>query len=373
MPIRRGIAILLLLSGVTVLGFICIHIAWDKQSPQAFHYDSAQRNGTCRVLPWSVDYIIPNELNHAFSVVTQPSIPRAYSVGYETFFRHHPSATLYIISNVESVDRSFERNGFRVVLVPLDLQLIMDQLLEALPSMKATVFDTDVWRNQIVPYMMAHPMVLSDFIRLAMLYMYGGSWIDADAIYLRPFAFRNALPCHDRIIVGQPYVQCDDSNVVHIPFNGSMPVRPGRSFYVTNGIMGGWERHHPFIRKALLRMPTAFVDTLTALGGILLVDTLVHTALTDPGPTDLLVDEWPNLYDIDQLFGFFNVDEFAERWHGNVPDMIDDLARRRVYSVQIMSGTYEKASLMQDAFADGSLYATLWLRNCVFSCHEPIQ
>jgi len=67
-----------------------------------------------------VDLPMPNDINHAFSMVVTRNkpIPRPYLMGLETFFKHNPNMTLYVYGDIGEIDPRFVQGGFKMVLVP---------------------------------------------------------------------------------------------------------------------------------------------------------------------------------------------------------------------------------------------------------------
>jgi len=221
--------------------------------------------------------------------------------------------------------------------------------------------------------------MMADFLRISLLYLYGGSWIDADAIYMRPLTLRNGIPCHQKIDPDAPsWIQCDGSGGMY-PFDRHRQIIAGQTFYCTNGILGGFEKGHPFLRKALLRMAYAERTSrgfalpyrYVMLGGHLFVDMLVNsTAPEIHHPLKLSFSEWPNMYSLERLFGFFFLFELEAQFSNNVERMVKELEDRQVFSVQVYGGNARDPAIMRALFAEGTTYGTLWRRNCVFSCKE---
>uniref|UniRef100_A0A0D6R0W3 Alpha 1,4-glycosyltransferase domain-containing protein n=1 Tax=Araucaria cunninghamii TaxID=56994 RepID=A0A0D6R0W3_ARACU len=111
----------------------------------------------------------------------------------ESVFRWHPDACLLVISRtLDSVEgsqifRPFADRGFRVMAAAPDLGF----LFKGTPA--------EAWLRSVAegatdPGEIPFPQNLSNILRLAALYKYGGIYIDSDVILLRRFArLRNAI------------------------------------------------------------------------------------------------------------------------------------------------------------------------------------
>ena len=335
-------------------------------------------NKPCKLNPRLSNYPIDPKINHAFSVVTNSKLPRAYNMGYETFFYNNPNATLYIIGSPSNIDPRFEKHGFKIVMMPLEIKTIITKLLEEIPELDVLVFNTAEWTNHLLPNINSTPMAYADFMRISLLYLYGGTWIDADAIYLKAFTFKNAIPCHQKIDYDAPsWLQCDDDGN-SLAYDRKRPYIKDQTFYCTNGILGGFDPGHPFLKKVLKRISIAHQLAKSsylrfALGGHLFVDALSNTSLR-PHPLRVQLDEWPNLYDLDRMFGFFWIADLSSKFPNDANltrKMIDDVYQREVYSIQIYGANAFNDQAMINLFENGSFHHQLWMRNCIFSCQEP--
>lgn len=112
----------------------------------------------------------------------------------ESLFKSHPEACLVIVSNSLDSDtgrthilKPFVTNGFRVIAIAPDFNYIF----------KDTHAET--WFNRLMegnvnPGEVSLGQNLSNLLRLALLYKYGGTYIDADVMVLRSFSkLRNTI------------------------------------------------------------------------------------------------------------------------------------------------------------------------------------
>lgn len=113
----------------------------------------------------------------------------------ETLFRWHPDACVLIASDtMDSPDGAtklspFADRGFRVAALSPDLA----HLLAGTP---AEPWLASVRRGEVSPGSVPLGQNLSNLLRLALLYKYGGVYLDADVVVLRPFmelGARNAI------------------------------------------------------------------------------------------------------------------------------------------------------------------------------------
>jgi len=331
-----------------------------------------------------VDLPMPNDINHAFSMVLTQSkpIPRPYLMGLETFFKHNPNMTLYVYGDVGEIDPRFVQRGFKMVLVPLNLTDLMEKLVVEIPEMRS-IFTDKSW-IAMTSYMKSTIMSMADFVRLALLFLHGGTWFDADSLVLRSFTWRNALPCFRFVWVrDQPVVFCTPERTVK---NVSIKVKsqlflPPNSLNCANGILGGFAKKHPFIRRALLGILHAWKMVPKSLkpnvfGTHLLIETLIETNNNNTynDKDRLSLFEWPNIYYASRMFGD-DIDPARqlEKHQGNVSAVLADLEQRKVWTMHIYSRNFEGTKPDNHTlFASNGLMWQLWHRNCIFSCNETL-
>ena len=329
-----------------------------------------------------IDLPMPRDINHAFSMVVTRGkpIPRAYLMTFETFFKHNPSMTLYIYGDVAEIDPRFAERGFKLVLVPLNLTDLIEKLVVEIPDIKWRVFEDKAW-TALYEFMHANLMVMADFVRLSLVFLHGGSWLDADGLVLRPFTWRNALPCFHYVWTKhQLMVMCTEERTVKAIYHKSNYV-PTHGLNCANSPLGGFAKKHPFIRKALLGMARAWkmVDVglkLNVLGTHLLMDTLIYTNnnATKYEKYRISLFEWPNIYYATRMLGD-DVDPGAQlKLHkGNVSTVLADLEQRKVWTMHIYNWHYKSADGMRKLFSPEGFMWPLWQKNCIFSCDEALS
>jgi len=334
-----------------------------------------------------VDLPMPKDINHAFSMVLTRNkpIPRAYLMGLETFFKNNPNMTLYVYGDVAEIDPRFVEGGYKLVLVHLNLTDLMEKLVAEIPDM-TSVFTHQTW-EPIVLFMKSKIMVMADFVRLSLLYLHGGTWFDADSLVLRPFTWRNALPCfQDAWVKDQLVVLCTPERTVkNIYFKTETErdfILPENSLNCANTILGGFAKKHPFIRRALLGMQHAWETVPPPLkpnvfGTHLLIETLIATNNNNSFevPNRLSLFEWPNIYSASRMMGDeWDPSHQLEIHNGSVFAVLADLEQRKVWTMHIYSWNSGegKKSNMRKLFARQTFMWHLWHRNCIFSCNEPL-
>jgi len=258
----------------------------------------------------------------------------------------------------------------------------MEKLVVEIPE-RRSIFADESWKG-IVDYMKSTIMSMADFVRLSLLFLHGGTWFDADSLVLRPFTWRNALPCFYFVWVrDQPVVLCTPERTVkNVYFKAESQYRlPTNSLNCANGILGGFAMKHPFLRRALLGMLHAWKTVPPSLkanvfGTHLLIETLIETNNnnTHKDKDRLSLFEWPNIYYASRMFGD-DVDPARQlEKHGrNVSAVLADLERRKVWTMHIYSRNFEgKRPRTPTLFASHSFMWHLWHRNCIFSCNERL-
>jgi len=106
--------------------------------------------GPCRFLSQDEgDFETPEGLNHALTAVFKKnnSVPRLYLMSFESFFKHHPNSTLYILGDLDVIDERFEQNGFKVKLIRLNLTDLLGKVSTVLPEFEQRVVKSPRWNH----------------------------------------------------------------------------------------------------------------------------------------------------------------------------------------------------------------------------------
>jgi len=267
------------------------------------------------------------------------------------------------------------------------------------------LFETREWRDIQVLFE-KKIMVLSDFVRLGLLYLYGGTWFDADSLIIRSFNFRNAVPCFRYLWArNQEWVQCGKfTKLPMFPFDPHLQFIDENGFSCANGFVGGFTQRHPFMRVQLLRIAIAFRSVVpdmlnNILGAHLITNVLQNTHLESqpnnsganksqlnseiellPGeeetvksfsrhPLKLSLDEWPNIYPADRLLGD-NADpkSLIRKHFNNTTKILEELSRKQAITVHIFNWHYNSPESMQTLLANDTYFYHLWKENCLYSC-----
>ncbi|XP_072986249.1 uncharacterized protein At4g19900 [Typha latifolia] len=173
------------------------------------------------------------------------SPPWTYGVrhqrGLESLLRHHRDACVVMLSETMELDffRDFAKDGFRVAVAMPNL----DELLEGTPThIFATVwFEWRKTRHYSIHY--------SELIRLAVLYKYGGIYLDSDVIVLNHL---NSL---------QNSVGIEEQIAGNSTFSGAVMV---------------FSKHSPFLMECLKEFHSTYDDTLLKWNGADLMTRVIN-------------------------------------------------------------------------------------------------
>ena len=359
-------------------------------------YDPRNPLKPCQLSP-IVDEDVEAERRLAFTMVLSDDgeMPRLYHMCIESFFKHHPSWTLRIIGNLKHIDKRFAEHGFKIEVYPLNLTSVLEMIVEDLPEFESLVLRSDKW-----PALRAHILkertVLSDLLRYALLYRFGGTWLDADILVLRPLTFRNSITAAGFIWNQfQRFVRCYKNGSldasVYAPRRGHTEGPPpsilALGFSVWNSVLGGFVSRHPFFGACLLNLLPAFASIhrgqkTHALGSHLFTLVLSsskqiasrNSTAPKPHPANITNFEWPNLVHENRMVGEMSGPlVFLERF-GNMSKNLFRVLEEDWQSYTFHFGGKHTATAeqMRDVFAGGGFYHSLWLKHCVFSCNEPI-
>lgn len=168
-------------------------IKWFRDSFSSFkvlHSDSMSRQFSAKVNA----FFKPCKLRFFITWISElESFGYREQLSMESVFKWNPSCCLLVISRTmdskagEEILRPFRNLGFRVMAVAPDLRYLFHKTPAEEWLRKILIGDIDPGE---VPF----AQNLSNILRLAVLYKYGGIYIDADVIILRNFSgLRNAI------------------------------------------------------------------------------------------------------------------------------------------------------------------------------------
>ena len=177
------------------------------------------------VLVWSTDQ---NQLKD-----------RQYAV-LDSIYYHHPSAQVSIYVKDDKDNRCVTRyiqEGYSVELRRLDITSMRN--IAPMESSAALSWANNWNRNVESEYFYSH---LSDFIRFCHLYIYGGTYLDFDAVLLQPFStYRNAIGI-DNAVNKCDWCLDEDNN------------------YLAPGVLINFSPRNPVLLKALEAFATEKYD-----------------------------------------------------------------------------------------------------------------
>ncbi|KAL8167963.1 hypothetical protein V2J09_009462 [Rumex salicifolius] len=149
----------------------------------------------------------------------------------ESLLFHHLDACVIIFSETVELDffKEFAKDGFKVAVVMPNLE----ELLKATPT---SIFASVWYEWRKTKFYSTH---YSELVRLAALYKYGGVYLDADVIVLRPISsLKNTVGMED-IAANSPL----------------------------NGAVMAFRKNSPFIEECLLEFYASYDDTLLRWNG----------------------------------------------------------------------------------------------------------
>lgn len=194
----------------------------------------------------------------------------------ESLFKHNPCVSLTIYSNTLPLDffDSYKGFGLSIKVATYSLTDGSFGLQDGVPGQK-WVQNIETWKKNS-PYFAVHS---SDFLRLVVLYDQGGTYMDMDHINISPLfegetsvVGNNALGSEvcagdnvDCLFLGKlNSLNVLDPNRVNNPMYSSrdgfnsfhtnnQDEKVATRFSPCNGVMINWEKHHPYIKAALVR------------------------------------------------------------------------------------------------------------------------
>ncbi|CAM0903665.1 unnamed protein product [Alopecurus aequalis] len=266
---------------------------------------------------------------------------RRESLVIETLFRWHPDACLLIAS--DSMDsaggtdrlRPFLDRGFRVAAASPDMAYLLD-------GTPAEGWLDAVRRGEVGPGSVPLGQNLSNLLRLALLYRYGGVYMDADVVLLRSLeGLRNAIGAQAVDAVTGDWIRLNNAVMV---FDGG----------------------HPMLREFIAEFATTFDGSKWGHNGPYLVSRVagrVRHRMPELGVTVLPPQAF---YPVDwnKIVGLFVApkDRKGERW---VKVKMDNIKGE---SLGIHLWNRETRSLEME---EGSVIASLISDGCVF-CNSSV-
>ncbi|GLJ21503.1 hypothetical protein SUGI_0397500 [Cryptomeria japonica] len=162
--------------------------------------------------------------------------PWSYSVKYqrglESLFYFHPHACVMVLSDTIELDvfNDFVNDGYRIAV-------IMPNLDELLVNTPAHIF-ASVWLDwRKVDFYYIH---YTELLRLAVLYKYGGIYLDSDIVVLKALDSLN---------------------------NTIGTVSPSNKDFTLNGAVMAFEKHSPFLLECLSEFTATYEDNLLTWNG----------------------------------------------------------------------------------------------------------
>ena len=253
----------------------------------------------------------------------------------ESIFIHHPNATIILYSSTlddQKFFAPFRQRGYRIYTFNISLQLMIDWQWYTNDRTKDFLQN---W-NTSGTYFYSH---LSDYFRTILLYRYGGTYLDMDALILQPLP-RIEFIGLDRIEIGAECTWCVKNRTGLYTAPGFMRFQPRRK--ILKDILENTfdrEKYDPDCFGCVGPRPyTHFVNQYLDKNE----DATMNLQLLEPHR--LYPFMWSNAYDI-----FYDV-------HRDNPLELADLMKRS-YSLHLFGHVTDKYSI-----AEGSLIDLLFQR-----------
>ncbi|XP_008805990.2 uncharacterized protein At4g19900 [Phoenix dactylifera] len=161
--------------------------------------------------------------------------------GLESLLHHHRDACVVVFSETMELDffRGFVKDGFKIAVAMPDL----DELLKDTPTnIFASVWFE--WRKT-----KHYPIHYSELIRLAVLYKYGGIYLDSDIIVLNPLhSLENSVGLEDQ----------------------------AAGISIFNGAVMAFRKHSPFVMECLREFHSTYDDALLRWNGADLLTRVIN-------------------------------------------------------------------------------------------------
>ncbi len=140
----------------------------------------------------------------------------------------HPRAPIIVVSDTlpPHIFEDYTHLGYNISVRRFDIK----DLTFGIPGLQAWVEKIPTWRKG--PYFASH---MSDYYRFALTYMFGGTYTDFDALYLRPLTFLESAVGVDRAAGNCPWCLPESESSLHGPVYTAPGVMIG--FPVRMGMM----------------------------------------------------------------------------------------------------------------------------------------
>ena len=179
----------------------------------------------------------------------RPTFPVMYEVGIKTAIRAYGRENIVIVSN------SITNSTIHPTKDDFPLPVIWNISLLELAQKLEHIHEPSIWENflkSVASGRMYANMHMADFVRIALVYLYGGLYADMDSLWIRPAPTKFPIQGEGND-TGKTLFRVIDSN----------------------GVLGGVQKH-PYYRKVLEKMPFNYdPNEFTGIGAMLLNSTLV--------------------------------------------------------------------------------------------------
>lgn len=176
----------------------------------------------------------PNKF-HIFLIWRGNSFPSIYQKAFKTVVRFHPHAEIMLFSNELEEDFFSSLNNSENIFV---VRYNLTNLVKGKKGWDFVEKAERIFRGEKIKNLEVTNVHLSDFLRLFLIYTYGGMYIDSDMIVLRDLStYKN-------------YIGVDDNNS-YVCSSNVYSTKDAKNFSCLCNCLLSFEKNHPFIGKAL--------------------------------------------------------------------------------------------------------------------------
>jgi Glycosyltransferase sugar-binding region containing DXD motif/Alpha 1,4-glycosyltransferase conserved region len=197
------------------------------------------------VIELNHDYLDADEMSFVLAWTTPASTFKSrHYAAIDSIFFHHPEASVRVYSSTLHAIEHFGRYldaGYRLSVVPLADEVLaemvprglqMNPFFNALSQCNRDDDHAPKEESSSCTFIYSH---LSDFLRFAVLYALGGTYMDFDALAMRPLGhYRNAIGADSSQAGGACHWCLADGDT-----------------YLAPGVLINWVRGHPLLLEAL--------------------------------------------------------------------------------------------------------------------------